>query len=200
MSKFARSSLLMGLLMLTGVLVAAEPPARSLEVRTSAAAAVAGELIQSMTTALMKELGQGGPAQGIRACSELAPQLAGQRSREKGWRITRVSTRVRNPMLGTPDVWEQQVLQSFEARLKQGVKLSELSHSELVKEPSGTYFRYMKAIGLQPQCLMCHGAAQELAADVPELLKQQYPHDQAIGYTVGALRGAVSIKEKVDER
>jgi len=42
--------------------------------------------------------------------------------------------------------------------------------------------------------LQCHGARDKLAPGVADALKELYPQDQATGYAVGDLRGAVSVK------
>ena len=43
-------------------------------------------------------------------------------------------------------------------------------------------------------CLNCHGAAEQLAAGVADRLKTPYPDDRAVGYGVGQVRGAISLK------
>lgn len=58
--------------------------------------------------------------EGVKVCTDLAPHIAGRLSRDQGWRVTRVGTRVRNPLLGMPDAWEQQVLALFAARAAKG--------------------------------------------------------------------------------
>ncbi|HEY6019989.1 MAG TPA: DUF3365 domain-containing protein, partial [Candidatus Paceibacterota bacterium] len=69
-----------------------------------------------------------------------------------------------------------------------------MEFAEIVKEPAGTSFRYMKAIALQPGCVACHGTTDQIQANVKAHLAEDYPHDQATGYTPGQIRGAVSIK------
>jgi len=71
-------------------------------------------------------------------------------------------------------------------------------YSELTTEPGGKYFRFMKAIGVKPQCLTCHGSQSDIPEVVKTVLQERYPHDQAIGYKPGDLRGAVSIKQPVN--
>jgi len=136
----------------------------------------------------------GGPLAAVKVCSELAPQITAKISREKGWKVTRVGTRVRNPMLGMPDSWEQQVLSKFSERASKGEGFDKMAYAEIVEEPDGKYFRFMKAIGVKGQCLACHGDTDQMNAEVKKLLKERYPHDKATGYKVGDLRGAVSIK------
>ena len=63
-----------------------------------------------------------------------------------------------------------------------------------MNEPNGKYFRYMKGIVLQQGCIACHGSEEQLSDGVKARLAEDYPHDQAIGYTPGQIRGGVSIK------
>ncbi len=157
----------------------------------------------AVTQSFMKELGKTmmgtmkaqGPVAAIKVCAEKAPELTAAISRRQGWKVTRVGTRVRNPMLGMPDVWEQKVLAQFQARLERGEPIKGMYFSEVVNEPDGRYFRFAKAIGVKPKCLICHGAEADIPAPVRQHLKAQYPFDQATGYRAGELRGAVTIKQ-----
>jgi hypothetical protein len=129
----------------------------------------------------------------------VAPRIANDISLEQGWKVVRVGTRVRNPMLGLPDAWEQKVLQEFERRAAAGETFEAMAYSEVVEEPAGKSLRYMKAIGVAPQCLVCHGSAEQIAAPVRTQLQTLYPHDRAVGYKPGDLRGAVSIKQPLND-
>lgn len=157
-------------------------------------ARVSRELLTTVREALTKEMAAGGPTTAIKTCTEVAPSVAGSLSRQHGWKITRIGTRVRNPMLGTADVWEQKVLSHFAERVGKGETFETITFSEVVTEPDGQYFRYMQAIGVGPQCLMCHGGSDQIPESVQTVLKAQYPQDRAVGYKAGELRGAVSIK------
>jgi hypothetical protein len=163
--------------------------------RKEAARKTAQGFMQELVSALKKEMATGGPAGAVSVCSDLAPTIAGRISREAGWRITRVGTRVRNPLLGMPDAWEQRVLIDFEKRAAKGEDIDKMSYSEVVNEPSGKFFRYMKAVAVKAQCLVCHGTREEIAPQIRAILSERYPHDRAINYKVGDLRGAISIKE-----
>lgn len=171
--------------------------AADLTQRQQEAAAAAQTLMQDLAGTLKQAIQRDGPAAAIKVCSEQAPAIAGELSRQKGWRVTRVGTRVRNPLLGMPDAWEQQVLADFQRRALEGESFSAMSHAEVVTEPDGDYFRYMQAIGTRPVCLTCHGPVEQIPAPVHAILKQQYPFDEATGYAPGDLRGAVSIKYPV---
>lgn len=162
------------------------------------AAEISKEFVQTLGRTMKAEMKSNGPAAAIKVCSEMSPKIAGDISREKGWKVTRVGTRLRNPMLAMPDAWEQKVLAEFQARADRGESFKTMTYSEWVDEPNGKYFRFMKAIGVKPGCLTCHGSASDIPDPVKAVLQERYPHDQATGYQPGDLRGAVSIKQRAD--
>ena len=164
------------------------------------ASEVAATFLEELGEAMTREMTMGGPIEAIIVCTKLAPDIAGRLSREHGWRVTRVGTRVRNPLLGMPDAWEQRVLAEFTERAAKGKTFTGMTHNEVVSEPGGQYFRFMQAIMVQPKCLLCHGSSDQIPESIRIMLKQQYPFDRAIGYKVGDLRGAVSIKQPLDNR
>jgi len=143
----------------------------------------AGQLLSAMQGAMQS----GGATQAIDVCTELAPALAKQASTD-GWTVGRTSDKVRNPD-NAADAWELAVLNKFSADLAAGQPLAQLKHSEVVR---GEY-RYMQAIGVGQPCLACHG--QNLAPAVADSLKAAYPKDQAVGYQLGQLRGAISLRK-----
>lgn len=159
---------------------------------------VAMQLLKTLSGRLAEAMGSAGPGGAVNVCTDIAPAIAGELSRENGWRVTRVSSRPRNPMLGTADVWEQGVLEEFEARNAKGEDYAKMEFHAVVEEPDGRYLRYMKAIGTAPLCLTCHGSKAQIIPDVASRLEQNYPHDPARDYAAGDLRGAVSIKLPLD--
>lgn len=185
------AALLCGLWLLPGISYGAN----TVNNREAAAKKTAAAFMHQLFAALQKEMAAGGPAKAISVCSDLAPSIANKISRDTGWRVTRVGTRVRNPLLGMPDVWEQKVLQDFETRASMGAAIDKMSFSEVVSEPDGKYFRFIKAIAVKKPCLACHGTGAQISPAVRAILKERYPHDNATGYKVGDLRGAISIKQ-----
>ncbi len=159
--------------------------------------AVAMPFLKQLAAENQKAIKEGGAESAIKVCKEIAPKLAGEVSRQYGWKVTRVSLKVRNPLLGMPDAWEQKNLQAFEDRATKGEKTESMEQAEIVQEPDGKYFRYMKAIVMQPGCLACHGNAEQIPVNVKAKLSEDYPHDKATGYSVGQIRGAVSIKRPI---
>jgi len=152
------------------------------------------EMTDRLGAELKRTLESGGAVKAVTVCRDLAPAIAGEMSRQNGWRVIRVSLQPRNPLLGSADAWEQQQLLQFEKRLAAGEVPAQLEVSEVVTEPAGRYLRYARALPVQPACLMCHGQAQQLAPTVAAEIVERYPYDRATGYSLGQLRGAVSIK------
>jgi len=170
-----------------------------IQARVSAARQTASAFMKQLGGTMKREMQAGGPVAAMKVCREQAPRIANEISLEKGWKVTRVGTRVRNSMLGTPDAWEQRVLKAFEERAAKGEKFRDMTYYEVVEEPAGRSLRFMKAIGVAPKCLVCHGPTEQIAAPVRQQLRALYPHDRATGYRAGDLRGAVSIKQPLDD-
>lgn len=143
---------------------------------------------------LMKEIEAKGPEGAIGVCSTLAPNAALEISRSKGWKFSRVSLKPRNALLGPADAWEQKVLLDFDGRAAKGENPGALEHYEIVDEPAGRQFRYMKALPVAPLCVSCHGPQEGLSPSIRERLAKDYPSDRATGYAPGQIRGAITIK------
>jgi hypothetical protein len=90
--------------------------------QTTEARTLASQLIQQLGAALKKELTANGPDGAVSVCRDIAPAIAGELSRKSGGRVARVSLKTRNPLLGVPDVWEQQVRAEFDRRAAAGEK------------------------------------------------------------------------------
>lgn len=186
-------ALFIGLMSMTCAVFADE-----LNEREQAADKVTGQFIKQLGGALKKEMKANGPVKAIGVCKDIAPSIANQLSNESGWSVSRVTTKTRNPLLGTPDVWERKTLAEFEAAAAKGEKYSEMKKTAVVDEEGVFYFRYMKPLAIQPVCLSCHGSEEQIPAPVKTELVKLYPFDQAKGYKEGELRGAVSIKQPMD--
>jgi len=167
---------------------------QELDKLTAEARTQSAQLIKELGARLKQELAAGGPEAALSVCRDAAPEIASRLSRESGSRIARVSLKTRNPLIGTPDAWEQSVLAAFDQRAASGEKAQALESAEIVSEPQGRYFRYMKAIPLQPMCATCHGSDAAIPDAVKARLREQYPHDRATGYEPGQVRGAVTVK------
>ena len=162
---------------------------------TAASRTVSAKLIAELGAQLKGELAKGGPEGAVSVCKTIAPDIAARLSRTQGSRIARVSLKARNPLLGFADAWEQRALAEFDRRAAAGEKPETLEFSEIVDEPSRRFFRYVKAIPVQPLCLTCHGTPDTIPEPVQQRLREEYPHDRATGYSAGQIRGAVSVQQ-----
>jgi hypothetical protein len=179
------------LLQMPGLVFAADADNRQL---LDEARKVSARLTGTIRGELVRELERTGPVRAVIVCKYSAPEASAAISRETGMRVTRVSLRPRNRAIGDPDVWEQRTLLDFEKRVAAGESPEGLEYSEVVVEPVGRYFRYMKAIPMEQTCRACHGAADDISQAVKVKLNQEYPRDNAVNYRIGQVRGAVSIK------
>mgnify|MGYP003413043813 CR=1 FL=1 len=55
--------------------------------------------------------------------------------------------------------------------------------------------RYMRAVATQELCMNCHGPVDKMTPAVIAKLKALYPEDRGTGYTVGQIRGAMTIRK-----
>jgi hypothetical protein len=159
-------------------------------------AALKGEAISivkrfggSLKPELKKALKSGGPANAIGVCSEKAPEIAENLSKDTGWNVKRVSLKPRNDKSAIPDAWEQKVLAEFDRRQAAGEKADKMAFGEMV---DGQY-RFMKALGTGKVCLNCHGA--KVKPEVEAALQEYYPQDKARGYELGQIRGAITLRK-----
>jgi hypothetical protein len=134
---------------------------------------------------------QGGPTRAIEVCATEAPKIADSLSAQSGWRVKRVSLKSRNASRAQPDQWEREVLQQFNQRQQAGEAAADINYSA---SSSGQY-RYMQAQGVEPLCLICHGKG--LSDPVQLTLEKYYPDDWATGYSLGQVRGAISLSKSM---
>jgi hypothetical protein len=194
-SVMRRQALFAGLALVILVLpaVAADRP------EAEQARTVANQVLGETKSVLESALEGGQPAAALRVCASVAQNIARRHERE-GWRVRRVSEKVRNPA-DTPSVDELAVLRAWQNDKDAGYLTPATEHQEIVTEDGRRYLHYMRPILIAgPVCLQCHGAPDKLAPGVADALKDLYPHDQATGYAVGDLRGAISVKIPIESR
>ena len=151
-------------------------------------------VVPKVVSAMQEAVAAKGVADAIPVCKYMAPALIKEKRDETGWAIRRVSLKTRNAERGTPDLWEAGVLADFDIRAANGEKPETLEKSEIVTIDGKPVFRYMKALPVGEVCLKCHGPADTLDPALKAQLKETYPHDQAIGYSQGQIRGALTVK------
>jgi len=163
----------------------------NLDTLNAEAMAIVKKFAGSLKPQLKAALESGGPVNAIEVCSTQAPDIANKLGIENGWDIKRVSLKARNSHSAKPDAWETRVLQDFNDRQAAGESAKKMTHSEMM----GDEFRFMKAQGVEPICLTCHG--EKLSSPVFEALQKHYPDDMATGYSLGQIRGAFSLSKKL---
>jgi hypothetical protein len=176
-----------------GLSLAADP-ANLLEETRTVASAMPPKLLQVMT----EEIAKGGLTSAIAVCREKAPVMAMSLSAKTGWTIRRVSLNNRNPK-AVPDAWERAVLEAFDLQVANGADAATLEKGEVVTVGEQRTYRYMKALPTQGLCLSCHGTEKVIPADVKQQLQALYPDDKAIGYTLGQVRGAITVTRPLSE-
>jgi hypothetical protein len=175
------------------------PPAGLDNVTVEETRAIAHELLNQLGQKLKSTMSTQGPEAAVSVCKEASPSIAKTLSAKHGAQMTRVGTRIRNPSMGTPNQWQKDALMQFESRLAQGEAPATLEYWKVVDIDNGKReLHYAKAIMIQPLCLSCHGAASEIPTSLSEKIRIEYPQDQATGYTVGELRGAVVVNRKLN--
>lgn len=155
---------------------------------------IARQVSREHRSQLIRELQLSGPLRSLLMCKYVCPEISSSLSRETGWKVSMVSLKPRNAALGMADVWEQKVLADFDHRIAKGEKAEEFEYAEIVSEPQGEYFRYARAIPVEPLCLTCHGPRETLPDAVKAQLAIDYPFDKATGFRMGQVYGIVSIK------
>ncbi len=156
---------------------------------------VAQEFMQQLAGTLKQQIESAGTESAISVCKEVAPALAKQYSNDSRL-VSRVSLKPRNQTLGTPKADERLALQNFDRQQRDGTA-GALELVTVYEDAGGEWHHYMRAIPTQPLCLQCHGKPEDISANVKALLAKEYPADQAVGYSPGEIRGAVSIRQKI---
>jgi hypothetical protein len=157
---------------------------------------VSNQLAEKVRGLLLQEIGKGGFSSAVRVCSELAQEMTLQFNARTGHHVRRVSLKYRNPK-NVPDAYEQRKLEEFNI-LNQKKELSN-EYSEVVEEQGKKYLRYLKPLIVAPLCITCHGSKENIPQEVKTILAERYPDDRAIGFLVGDVRGAITVKILVTE-
>ena len=130
----------------------------------------------------------------LKICSAEAQYLTFLNNTEKT-AIKRISLKYRNPA-NKPTKQEELILKSFEEKLQSGTKFNDLVFKEITTSYKVKTFTYIKAIPVKEVCLNCHG--NDVSKKVLKQIKINYPDDNAIGFNLGDIRGAFSVKHTFD--
>lgn len=142
----------------------------------------------TLKAALQTAMKAGGPMAAIPVCHTEAPKIAHEVGVKYGLEIHRASLK---PRATPPTAWEKTVLEQFAAEKAAGKPIADLVWHQAVTVDGQPALRLMKAIPTDEVCLTCHGT--HVAPVVLEKIRSLYPHDEAIGYEKGDIRGAFSV-------
>lgn len=187
-----RSYLFLAVLLVFATAAQSQDDALKQQIATSRK--IAQQVAEAHNALLIKELRFSGPLRSLLVCKYGCPDITSAQSRRTGWKVSMVSLKPRNSALGMADVWEQKVIESFNSRRSKGESADAMEYAEEVQDPQGSYFRYARAIPVEPLCLTCHGARDALPDVVKTQLATDYPYDKATGFSVGQVYGIVSVK------
>ncbi len=142
----------------------------------------------ALRTELMQAMQEGGPANAIAVCSQRATAIAASVSTD-GYTVRRVGTRIRNPG-NAPSERDRTALAQFAARDKQDDSPIRMRNDDGTA-PAFSMYMPLRA---GEMCLTCHGDPASMPQAARDALSQRYPQDQATGYALGDLRGAVVVE------
>ncbi len=151
---------------------------------------VAKRFSDALNQALQQSLRERGPIGTIDVCAIEAPAVAERLSAETGWQIRRTARKLTNAA-NAPDAWESSVLEYFERSGRMGADLSDLEFFSIIDEKDQSKFRFMKPVPMGPLCLVCHG--KNVPREVSDALDALYPDNQGKGFSLGDVRGAISV-------
>ncbi len=146
----------------------------------------------ALKTTLVSALQAGGPPEGLKVCNEAAPRLLAEQSAASGLQMGRSSLRLRSPANAGPD-WVRAGLQVW----GEGPAAAAAPQVAVVGAGPDEQVHLLLPIAVEAPCLACHGAKEALSGPLSAELARLYPADQATGYALGDLRGALWISAPV---
>lgn len=158
--------------------------------------ATAVEFMKDLKSILINQIRTNGMLSAVSVCSDTAQVLTNNFGVQKGVYVKRVSLKNRN-VNNAPDDFEKRVLNKFTLMQLNNELNDDSEYAEIVEEGEFKYLRYLKPILVQAECLNCHGSENDISPEVELLINQEYPDDNAVGYKIGDLRGAVSLKKNI---
>ena len=152
----------------------------------------ASEFASDLRARLQAGLKQG-PVAAIEVCHREAPQIALDVGARHGLSVRRTSVRVRNAD-NAPSAADEALLATMTARLLAGEPASDI---EIIEDRGVAGKVLTKPLVMEAVCLMCHGEA--LGPEVSAAIALRYPDDQATGFRLGELRGALLVESVIQE-
>jgi hypothetical protein len=134
----------------------------------------------TMLSELSRELETGGPIHAVNSCHIDTTGDAYRLARQQGVTVGRTSDRLRHP-INAPRPWAAGIVKQYAG--------SKAANIDGFAVDLGDRVGLLRPIAHRPICSGCHGKETELDPRVRALLKERYPHDRAVGFVRGELRG-----------
>jgi hypothetical protein len=126
------------------------------------------------------------------AYADHVPEWGKEASDAAKFDFSRTALGVRNPA-NAPDDWERRQMETFNFLMDAGLDPSTFEAAEIVQEGDQKVFRWLRPAQMTEACLVCHGEAMD--ERIKLLLLQEYPLDEASGYSENQLGGAFSVRK-----
>ena len=177
------------LLLVAVLLAGCGTPERSVESMKETGDKVSAALAAKLTAALQAKMAAEGPVAAIGFCNLEALPLTAEvaRAHPEVKAVRRIGVRTRNPA-NEGDEMDRRAL----AKLAEGWKTGVTAPVVMSDGKNGS--RYYRPLPTAATCLSCHGPAESIPVPVAASLREFYPRDEAIGFKVGELRGAIVVE------
>jgi len=146
-------------------------------------------LLKTLGKNMKKNMKSGGVMNALDFCSNEAYSLTEKVNKQlpNGVRVQRISAKYRSPA-NKPTESELAVLKSFADMKKNDILLPK----QLIQKVDSHTYKYYKPLVIKKKvCLKCHGVIKDI--DLKRAISNRYPLDNAMGYKMGDLRGAVVV-------
>ena len=146
-------------------------------------------LLKTLGKNMKARLTDGGIMKALDFCSNEAFSLTENVNKKlpNGVRVKRISSKFRSPA-NKASKKELEILASFEKMQDMNVILPKY----LVEKVSNHTYKYYKPLVIKKKvCLQCHGNLKDI--ELKRAIASRYPIDNALGYKIGDLRGAVVV-------
>ena len=151
-------------------------------------------LAVSMVNEVKVALSLGAPEQAVDMChlKTLASNggTVSRVPRVSGAKLTSLKTRASE---SAPDAADKLALEYVEVAMKAGNNVPKVIVQRLDKPDSPPEWRVYKPIGVNANCLICHGNPADQTPNLRIKLKAYYPNDKATGYTEREWRGLIRV-------
>ncbi len=108
------------------------------------------------------------------------------------------SLKVRSPS-NAPDAEDKLALKEFEYLMNYGDSIPNLLVQRIDSPESEREWRVYRPLGVQQQCLVCHGDPAKQSPELQAKLDELYPSDKATGYSIHQWRGMIRVTVQESE-